>query len=129
MAQPRREARTAVLEFYKHSKSEVDWNLTSSSLPKWKGRALLNILIAVERCVPRPGSLVKIEDTDTLKVIATGPKVKFSDEMAKAFSGQAEDIQPKDMPAYLAALLTETGNARIVNDYIMDDHIILSIVS
>ena len=107
------DAKNAAMHFYTHSKAELDWQLAEAALPKWQGRALLNILIAVERCVPRPDSRVLVTLGDTLKVEATGPKVKFSDEMAAAFAASDDLPQPKDMPAYLAALLAKTGGARV----------------
>ncbi|MEM9233202.1 MAG: histidine phosphotransferase family protein [Pseudomonadota bacterium] len=120
-----REAKAAAEAFYEHSKAELDWHLTDPALPKWQGRVLLNMLIAVERCVPRPGSVVKVENLGGVTVTATGPKVKFSDEMSRAFEGDDTDIQPKDMPACLAALLATTGEATIVSEYAVDERLML----
>ncbi|WP_158548861.1 histidine phosphotransferase family protein [Parvularcula marina] len=120
-----REAETAAQAFYAHSKAELDWRLGEASLPKWQGRVLLNMLIAIERCVPRPGSIVQVEKAGGLIVTATGPKVKFSDEMARAFDGDDADIQPKDMPACLAALIARTGGAHITTDFALDERLVL----
>lgn len=122
-----RDALSATQGFYEHSKAELDWPLEQLAMPKWKGRALLNMLIAVERSVPRPGSVVKVTDGDVLTVVATGPKVKCSDELARAFAGDDTDLQAKEMPALLAALLAESGGAKITIDHVNDEHLTLTL--
>ena len=121
------DAKAAAVAFYEHSKAELDWRLDAAALPNWQGRVLLNILIAVERCVPRAGSVVTVSGPSPLTVTATGPKVKFSDEMARAFTGDDSDIQPKEMPALLAAMIAETGGAKLDSTYQPDESITLTL--
>lgn len=121
------EAKTAAEAFYAHSKAELHWQLDHLTMPKWQGRVLLNMLIAVERCVPRPGSAVTVTMGPLLSVVATGPKVKFSEEMARAFRGVDTQVEPKDMPACLAAMIAEVGGARISNDFLQDERLELKL--
>lgn len=110
--------------FFAHSKATLDWQVAAEMMPKWKGRVLLNALIAMERSVPRADSRIVAADAgDGLRITATGPKVKANEELLGAFAGKDDALAPKDMPAFLAALIAETGGMKLSTDFVLDDHL------
>ncbi|MEM9989222.1 MAG: histidine phosphotransferase family protein, partial [Pseudomonadota bacterium] len=102
------EAKPLATDFFVHSKAELVWGLTESAMAKPRARALLCLLIIAERTAPRAGSQVVIaKEGEGYTVTATGPKVKFSDEVRQAVAGDVQNLQAKETPAYLAYLLCQ----------------------
>ena len=88
---------------YGFSKADLVWDVAPGPMPKAKARALLNLVLVAERCVPRAGSTVTAtSDEDGVKVVAEGPRAKLSD-----------DLDAKATPAYLAHLLAAASGGRV----------------
>lgn len=91
---------------YKFSKADLVWDVSPGPMPKARARALLNLVLIAERCVPRAGSIVRAEaDTESVRVTATGKRAKLASEVQAALSGEAEGLDAKATPAYLVHLL------------------------
>ena len=99
---------------YGFSKADLVWDVAPGPMPKAKARALLNLVLVAERCVPRAGSTVTAtSDEDGVKVVAEGPRAKLSDDLVAALSGQADGLDAKATPAYLAHLLAAASGGRV----------------
>lgn len=122
------EAKTLAEAYYVHVKAEMVWNLDVQSLPKARARALLNLLLMAERAAPRAGSTVTVSsDGDLIRIDAAGPKVKFSDEFAGALRGNAETLQAKETPAYLAYLLAKAGGETITAEQVSEGQLVFTV--
>lgn len=121
------EARRAAEGFYEHAKATLEWKLLSQSLPKAKARCLLNLVMIAERSVPREGSTVTVSDQGGISVTAAGRKVKASDALLAALDGKNDGLEAKETPAYLASLLAAAMGATLNVDYVLDDHLRISI--
>ncbi|ADM09921.1 hypothetical protein PB2503_09339 [Parvularcula bermudensis HTCC2503] len=124
------EAREAAKGFFAHAEAELVWDLEEYAVPKWQGRAMLNVLIVMERAVPRSPSTVRLSRVNGhLTASATGKKVKAKDPLLGAFSGQSDDLEPKEMPAYLAYLLAQSGGARFDTHFVLDEELTVTLVA
>ena len=99
---------------YRFSKADLAWDVAPGPMSKAKARTLLNLVLIAERCVPRAGSTVRAEsDADGVRVVASGPRAKLSDDLVAALGGQAGSLDAKATPAYLAHLLAAAAGGAV----------------
>jgi histidine phosphotransferase ChpT len=102
---------------YKHLKPELQWQIGTPALPKLEGRALMNLLLVCERMVPRNGSSVLVEGSaGSLSITASGPKARMPEDLAAAFAGEDQAMEPKVMPAILAQKLAADAGRTITTE-------------
>ncbi len=122
------EAKNLAQAFYAHVKAELVWDLGALSLPKARARALLNLLIITDRAAPRAGSRVIVAgDENCVTITATGKKIKLSDEVAACLAGDADGLQAKETPAYLAYLLTAAVGDTIIAERRSEEEVVFTI--
>lgn len=99
---------------YRHSKAELDWQVSPGPIDKPLARILMNLVLVAERCVPRAGSVVTARaEGGAVTVTATGKRAKLSDELVDALSKRLDGLEAKASPAYLAALLAEAAGGTV----------------
>lgn len=99
---------------YRFSKADLAWDVGPGPMGKARARTLLNLVLIAERCVPRAGSTVRAEaDEAGVRVTATGPRAKLSDDLVAALGGEASSLDAKATPAYLAHLLAVAGGGGV----------------
>ena len=99
---------------YAFSKADLHWDVAQGPMDKAAARTLMNLVLVAERCVPRAGSTVRAEaDGGAVTVTAKGKRAKLSDDLTRALSGQAEGLEAKATPAYLAHLLASAGGGTV----------------
>ncbi|WOI54446.1 histidine phosphotransferase family protein [Parvularcula sp. LCG005] len=122
------EARKLALSLFEHYKAELKWELDVPMMPKFRARALLNMLLMAEKSVPRAGSTVTVSgDVNRVMISAEGPKIKYSDEVKACLAGESTELAAKETPAYLAYLLARSGGDSISADFASEENLIFTI--
>lgn len=122
------EVRSAAAMYYAHVKADLEWALPDVPLPKARARSIMNLVLIAEKSAPRAGSVVRVEARgEGYAVIATGPKVKFSDEVKASLEGSDEGLQAKETPAYLAYLLADFNGDKIVAEMRSEQEIVFGV--
>ncbi len=120
------EGRVVVEKLYGFVKADLIWKMPSGVVPKDYCKAVLNIALMVADCVPRAGSRVTIEGTrDEVRFIADGPRAKLKDKLVDALSGNAEELEPKMTPAFLASLLVQQTGGVIEADLVSEEQVVI----
>lgn len=106
------EAGRVATDYFAFLKPTFNWRVAPGAESKLRVRALLNMLLAAERSAPRDSNIVTVSARKDAYVIdVEGPRVRLADNLRAALSGVGEGLEPKDMPAYLAYLLSvEAGD-------------------
>ncbi len=107
------EAKMVTQAVYAHFKADLEWRLPAGMAAKSYTKAVMNIALLAADCVPRAGSKVIVQgDMSRVLVIAEGPKAKIKPELRTALGRDATDLEPKQTPAFISALiLSETGGS------------------
>lgn len=105
-------------------KVNLDWQISTESLPKGQARLLMNLVMLAVGAIPRGGDIV-IKDTDSgtgLNLSASGRRAKLDPNFEKALSGKS----PEDgfdgrtiQPFYTGMIARELGGS--VNAHIGED--------
>lgn len=114
-----REVEGVLRNFYKASKVEVDWQVSSAKLSKVVLKVVLNFCLLLGEALVRGGTLgisVK-EDGSTChaEVSASAERLILSEKIPQALSGglALDQIDPKAVPAQLAFVVASGVGAKI----------------
>lgn len=107
-----REAEKSLRAFLAGSKIELNWNVTANELTKGGVKLLLNLSLVAAEALIRGGTLTVefaagTDATVSIRVVAEGERVIFSDEVRAAVLGQSaeDDLEPRLAPAFLASVV------------------------
>ena len=108
------ELQALAADMFADAKPELDFAFHADGLDKSQARLLLNLLMLGVQAVPRGGQVRVVTEPDALKIIATGPRARLDEGMARALSGRA----PEDgfdgrtiQPFYAGMMAREQGGS------------------
>jgi histidine phosphotransferase ChpT len=114
-----REAEKAVKALLDGSRVTLDWQVRAESGSKGLVKMLLNVCLVASESLIRGGTLmIECEDgSNGLKMAATatGDKLIMQDVVKDTLSGKigADDLEPRNAPAFLAATVAQEMGGRI----------------
>ncbi|MEM6415865.1 MAG: histidine phosphotransferase family protein [Pseudomonadota bacterium] len=109
---PFEEARELLQALFSFSKADLDWKIAAPSAPKDHVKGVLLCAQAAADCVPRGGTVSVSGDKGVFLIEATGQRVMMSPDVAKALSGDTDDLKPKHTPLYVAGVMARRSGGR-----------------
>lgn len=113
------EARDAVSTLLTEAKIDTVWNAPAAAWPKDVVKLLLNLALIAGESLVRGGRLtVDAADSDAgyeITISVVGERVILQDAVKNLLLGQADEdqIEAREIPAYLATRLAASGGAKI----------------
>ena len=108
------ELETLTRDMFSDAKPDLAFDFHADGLDKGRARLLLNLVMLGVQAVPRGGEVRVVSEDTALKVIATGPRARLDEGIARALSGRA----PEDgfdgrsiQPFYAGMMAREQGGS------------------
>lgn len=111
------EGREVAHKLYTALKADLVWNAPNVAMPRPAVRALVNLLLIANECLPRGGTVevtaAKVENSAEVRLIASGPRAKLKESTAAALRGETGELSGHTIQPTLTALLAQQSGVEL----------------